>query len=308
MRKRLKIVVAGSINADFILRVAALPQANETIMATSSAVVIGGKGLNQAVAIARQGHTTHMVATIGDDDLGRQARAFLKSMGVDESHVRSEAGTGTGIANILVAPDGQNLIVVSAGANACLAPEDVDVAGALIRGADALVVQLEIPQPTVRRALQAARAAGVMTVLNPAPAQTWTDELLPFADLVTPNEIELAALTGITGIDNPSLTAALTRLADLGAKTPLVTLGIHGSAALVEGMLIRVPTFKVEAVDATGAGDIFNGILVGELAAGCPIPDAMRRASAGAALSVSRRSANSAPGPEEVSNFLRARG
>jgi ribokinase len=308
MRKKLKIVVAGSVNADFILRVAALPRANETIMAIGSTIVIGGKGLNQAVAIARQGHATHMIAAIGDDDLGRQARAFLKHMGVDDSHVRSEAGTGTGIANILVAPDGQNIIVVSAGANACLTPEDIDVAGALIRGADALVAQLETPQPTVRRALQAARAAGVLTVLNPAPAQDWAMDLLPFADLVTPNENELAALTGISGIDSAALTSALTRLSDMGATTPIVTLGIHGSAALIDGTLIRVPTFKVDAVDATGAGDIFNGTLVGELASGRPIPDAMRRASAAAAISVSRPSANSAPSPDEVSNFLRARG
>ncbi|MDI7773898.1 ribokinase [Asticcacaulis sp. EMRT-3] len=308
MRKKLRIVVAGSVNADFILRVAALPQANETIMATDSALVIGGKGLNQAVAIARQGHAAHMIAVIGDDDLGRQARDFLKSMGVDDSHVRSETGTGTGIANILVAASGDNMIVVSPGANACLTPEDIDVAGALIRGADAFVVQLETPEATVRKGLQSARAAGVLTVLNPAPAQVWATDLLPLADVVTPNEIELAALTGITGTDNMSLSAALTRLHDMGATTPVVTLGVHGSATLMDGTLIRVPTFRVEAVDATGAGDIFNGTLVGELATGCPVPAAMRRASAAAAISVSRRSANAAPSTDEVTDFLRALG
>ena len=300
----MSIVVAGSVNVDFILRVATLPRPNETITGRDMAVAIGGKGLNQAVACARLGVATRMIATVGDDGFAGQATGYLGANGVDTAHVQALPGVATGVANILVAQDGQNMIVVTPGANARLTPAMVDRAESAIAGAKVLIVQLETPADAVRRALELARRHGVTTVLNPAPVQAEAPALFPLADLVTPNETELAALTGIGGLDDASLTRALRALLAAGAKQALVTLGSQGCAALIGGVLHRVPAFGVKAVDATGAGDHFNGALASRLVAGEDLPAAMRYASAASALSVTRPSADSAATAAEVAAFL----
>ena len=292
-----RIVVIGSLNVDFVIDVATLPQANETIMGHGFATAIGGKGLNQAVACARLGAETHMVGAVGDDSFGEEARVFLRSQGVLIEHVTTLAKTATGVANILVAANGENMIVVSPGANAALTVQAVEAAADLIVSADAIIVQHEVPRATVRRALEIARAHGVLTVLNPAPVDLEAVNLFALADVITPNETELAKLTGITGQDDASLTAALHQLS---AKQALVTLGAHGCAALIDGRLHRLAAFPVKAVDATGAGDVFNGALTVRLVHGDSLLDAMRFASAAAALSVTRPSANAAPTEAEV--------
>ena len=298
------IVVAGSANVDFILRVARLPQPNQTITGHDMAVAIGGKGLNQAVACARLGAVTKMVAAVGEDSFAGQAMAYLKTNGVDTSHVTALAGVATGVANIFVAEDGQNMIVVTPGANARLTPEMIDAARPAIAEARVLIVQLETPLDAVRRALEVARRHDVMTVLNPAPVQAGALALFALADLVTPNETELAALTGIGGQDDASLTRALQAVIDAGARQAVVTLGAQGSATLIEGKLVRVPAFPVKAVDATGAGDHFNGALVSRLVLGDDLPAALRYASAASALSVTKPSADSAATTAEVEAFL----
>ena len=300
----MSIVVAGSVNVDFILRVTALPKPNETITGHDMAVAIGGKGLNQAVACARLGMPTRMIAAVGDDSFAAQATAYLQANGVDTDAVKALAGVATGVANIFVAEDGQNMIVVTPGANARLTPAMIDEAEDIIAGAKALIVQLETPLETVRRALEVARRHGVLTVLNPAPVHPGAMMLFPLADLVTPNETELAALTGIGGQDDASLNQALQALIDAGAKQAVVTLGVQGSATLVDGRLQRVPAFTVKALDATGAGDHFNGALVSRLVAGDDLLAALRYASAASALSVTRASADSAATCAEVEAFL----
>ena len=300
----MSIVVAGSINVDFILRVTALPRPNETITGHDMAVAIGGKGLNQAVACARLGTPTRMIAAVGEDSFAGQATGYLTTNGVDTADVRALPGVATGVANIFVAADGQNMIVVTPGANARLTPAMIDAAEATIAGAQALVVQLETPLDTVRRALEVARKHDVMTVLNPAPVQPGARDLFGLADLVTPNETELAVLTGIEGLDDASLTRGLQALLAFGAKRAVVTLGSQGSATLIDGVLHRVPAFVVKAVDATGAGDHFNGALVSRLVAGGDLLAAMRYASAASALSVTRASADSAATKAEVEAFL----
>ncbi len=298
------IVVAGSANVDFILRVAALPQPNQTITGQDMAVAIGGKGLNQAVACARLGAATQMIAAVGEDGFAGQALSYLTTNGVDTSHVTRLSGVATGVANIFVAEDGQNMIVVTPGANARLTPQMIDAAEAAIAGARALIVQLETPLDAVRHALEVARRHGVMTVLNPAPVQPGALALFPLADLVTPNETELAALTGIHELDDASLTQALQAVIAAGAKSAVVTLGAQGSATLVDGKLVRVPAFAVKAVDATGAGDHFNGALVSRLVLGDDLLAALRYASAASALSVTKPSADSAATKAEVETFL----
>lgn len=300
------IVVAGSVNVDFILRVAVLPRPNETITGLDMATAVGGKGLNQAVACARLGVATRMIAAVGGDGFAGQAKAYLAANGVDTNDVVALADVATGVANIFVAADGQNMIVVTPGANARLTPAMIDAAEAGIAGAKALVVQLETPLDAVQRALELARRHGVMTVLNPAPVHGGVRTLFPLADLVTPNETELKALTGIEDQDDASLVRALQALVDAGAGQALVTLGPQGCAALIGGKLRRVPAFAVAAVDATGAGDHFNGALVSRLVAGEDLVEAMRYASAASALSVTRRSADSAATKAEVEAFLRS--
>ena len=300
----MSIVVAGSANVDFILRVAALPQPNQTIPGRDLAVAIGGKGLNQAVACARLDTPTRMIAAVGEDSFAGQALSYLTTNGVDTGHVTKLSGVATGVANIFVADDGQNMIVVTPGANARLTPAMIDAAEAAIATAQALIVQLETPLDTVRRALEVARRHGVMTVLNPAPVQPGALALFPLADLVTPNETELAALTGIEGQDDASLTRALQAVIEAGAGQAVVTLGAQGCATLIDGKLVRVPAFKVAAVDATGAGDHFNGALVSRLVLGEDLLAALRYASAASALSVTKLSADSAATKAEVEAFL----
>ncbi len=298
------VVVVGSINTDFIIAVDALPKPHETLLGGDLVTAIGGKGLNQAVACARSGALTRMVGCVGDDDFGRNAVAFLANCGVDAGCVTTVPGVASGIASIVVARDGTNMIVVSPGANSRLTPAMVDAAADLITNAGAVVAQLEVPLESVARAMELARRNGVLTVLNPAPVDMAAKAFFSFIDLITPNETELMRLTGITALDDDSLTQGLGDLMAAGAKQAVVTLGEAGSATLVDGVLHRVPAFKVTAVDATGAGDIFNGSLVMRLVAGDTLLDAMRYASAASALSVTKPTADSAPSETEVRQFL----
>ncbi len=297
-------VVVGSINVDFILELLRLPHPNETLMGKSMATAIGGKGLNQAVACARSGLSAHMVAAVGDDSFGEQALAFLKLRAVDTRHVTTLKRVATGIANILVAEGGDNMIVVTPGANGKLSSQMVDMSEDLIKQADVLVVQLETPLDTVKRALEIARRNAVLTILNPAPVDLAAKDLFALVDVITPNETELMRLTGIASLDDVSLTRGLQALIDLGAERAVVTLGDKGSASLIDGKLVRLPAFGVEAVDATGAGDVFNGALATRLVEGDNMLEAMRYASAASALSVTKLSADAAPSRSEVMAFL----
>ncbi len=298
------IVVVGSINFDYLLDVTALPKPNETLIGHGLRTAIGGKGLNQAAACASFGRPVEMVGAVGSDAIGQQAMGHLTRKGVGAAQVRTLDDERTGMAHILVAEDGQNMIVVTPGANSRVSPADIDAASGLITGAAAVVVQLEIPLPAVRRALEIARRHGVLTVVNPAPADSSVLDLLPLADVVTPNELELMALTDIADLSDASLTQGLGALIKAGARQAVVTLGSAGCAALIDAELVRIPAFPVKAVDATGAGDTFNGALVDRLVAGTDLIEALRYASAAAAISVTRASADAAPSPEEVEAFL----
>lgn len=298
------IVVVGSVNFDFLLDVATLPRPNETLIGHGMRTAIGGKGLNQAVACARFGRPVEMVGAVGHNAEGKAAIAHLDHHGVGTSHLKILGDAPTGMAHILVARDGQNMIVVTSGANSRVSPADIDAVEDLIAGAAAVVVQLEIPLPAVGCALEIARRHGVATVVNPAPADRGVLDLLPLADMVTPNELELMALTGIADLSDASLKAGLKALMSAGAGQAVVTLGSAGCATLADGDLVRIPAFPVAAVDATGAGDTFNGALVDRLIAGDPVTDALRYASAAAAISVTRASADAAPTPAEVLAFL----
>lgn len=300
-----KIVVAGSINIDLVVDLPVLPKPNETLIGGELQIAIGGKGHNQAVALARLGCETHFIGAVGEDDHGAKALAHFKEAGVDTKFVALR-NNATGTALILVGADGQNMIAVSPGANAAVTPKDIMAAEDLIASADALVAQLELPLETVVAALSTARRHQVRTILNPAPAIQGAMSLMPLADIVTPNELELASLTGIDDQSDPALHAALHALKKAGAGLPVVTLGMNGCAALIDGALVRVPAFRVKAVDATGAGDVFNGALAAFLSKDGDLVAGLRFASAAAALSVSRASADAAPKITEIEAFLKS--
>ena len=199
-----KLVVVGSLNMDLVVRTPHLPRPGETILGREFMTAPGGKGANQTVAAAKLGATVHMIGRVGGDDFGRALRDNLCAAGADDSYVFIEDTAASGIAIIEVDDSGQNTIVVAPGANAHVARADVDAARSIIAVSQAVIAQLEIPLDTVWYALETARAAQVLTILNPAPAQPLSTELLSLVDLLVPNESEAALLTGIEVKDEPS--------------------------------------------------------------------------------------------------------
>lgn len=300
-----KVVVVGSLNCDVTVRMKALPRAEETILGHEGSLSMGGKGQNQVIAASRFGADAAIVGMVGGDAMGEMARANLIAQGVDIATLETSRSSATGCAAVLISEDGSNMIAVAPGANHCLRPEHLERARAKIEDADVIVLQLEIPFPTIRAALDMARAANVRAVMNPAPADARAIELLALADVVTPNEPELETLTGMT-LDGSEerLREAMQSLIDKGARQVVVTLGGDGCAAWDGTNFIRLPAFKVDVVDVNGAGDVFNGVLASCLGDGMEIEAAMRHASGAAAISVTRRTSGGAPDRARVEALL----
>ena len=281
--------VVGSLNADLVVTAPTLPGPGETVGGGRFERHGGGKSANQAVAAARRGARVRMVGAVGDDELGEEAVALLAAEGIDVSPVRRLEGHATGVALIVVDEAGENQIAVAPGANAVLDAASVEQA---LRGAAGGVVLagLEVRDDAVLAAARAARAAALGLVLNPAPARRLSEALLALSPLLTPNLAEARALTGE---DEPE--AAARALARRTGAPVVVTLGRAG-ALLVDGdALERVPAPRVDAVDTTGAGDAFNGVLAYELARGAAVPDAVRAAVEVAAETTRAAGARSVP-------------
>jgi ribokinase len=301
-----KVVVVGSSNTDMIIKLDRLPRPGETVLGGEFSTAAGGKGANQAVAAARAGGDVTFVARLGDDVFGRVAIERFKAEGIDVRHVRADPGAPSGVALIFVDRHGENSIAVASGANARLTPADVRAADEVIRTADILVTQLETPVETVRAAVELARQHGVPVLLNPAPARTLDEGLLGHVSVVTPNETEAALLTGIEVSSVADAEAAALKLAAMGIPQVVVTLGSRGAFVFDTDHGELVPGFAVEAVDTTGAGDVFTGALAVALANGSNVVDAVRLANAAAALSVTKLGAQpSAPARAEIEEFLR---
>ena len=285
MAEQVRAVVVGSVNVDLHLRVPAYPAPGETVTASEFSRLAGGKGGNQAVALARLGAQVRMHACVGDDDEGRWSLAQLTAAGVDVSDVRTVAEP-TGVAVVTVADDGGNRIVVVAGANAATTP------AVTLAEVDVVVVQLEVPLATVAASVSAARAAGIPVVLNAAPAQPLPAGLLADVDVLVVNEPELAALSGS---GDPA------RL----ARAVVVTLGADGARVHHGGEVAQVPAPAVPVVDTTGAGDCFVGALAYGVARGRDIVDAARLACAAATMSVRAVGArNGLPTLREVREWI----
>ena len=280
------ISVVGSLNMDLMARVTRLPEPGETVLAREFQRSPGAKGANQAVAAARAGSTVEMVGRVGDDLYGRELLESLSSAGVVTRHVRTDAQQPTGLALIAVDEQGQNEIVVVPGANAALTPEDVDAAADAISASAIVLLQLEIPLPTVSRAVSLARQAGSTIVLNPSPARPLNPAFLACIDLLVLNAREVAQLSGVGPPIEPAEAARL--LVDGGVGAVVVTLGAEGAVIVSSEGETDVPAFPVEPVDTTGAGDAFLGNLAHALESGGSLPEAARFASAAAAASVLR--------------------
>lgn len=279
------VVVLGSLNTDLVMRTERFPEPGETITAQSFQTFIGGKGLNQAIAAARQGARVSMIGRVGDDSFGETLRAIAGREGIMTERLLVTPGVTSGVANIIVDDKAENVILLSAGANGRVTPEDVSAASDLIASADVLLVQLEIPLDAVVAGAALARRHGVKMLLVPAPAKPLPNELLANVDVLVPNRVEISAVLAAPSHD---VEVDARRALAIGARTVVVTLGSRGALVLDgpsgEAKALRVPAFPVKAIDTTGAGDAFAGGLAVALAAGEPLPQAVRRAAASGAL------------------------
>lgn len=303
-----RIIVAGSLNTDLVIKAPRLPETGETVTGGEFATFPGGKGANQAVAAARLGAQVAMIGAVGGDEFGRALREGLVREGIDVAAVAVEPNTASGVALITVDPGGQNTIVVAPGANWHLGPQHVEAARGVIAGSQALLVQLEIPLDAVIRAVELAHDAGCRVILDPAPAPSSAlpAHLLRLVDVINPNEVEAKALTGIAASDDRGAQAAAQRLLEMGCRAAVIKLGARGAYVAEKDVRGPVAGIPVEAVDATAAGDAFAGALAVALAEGKPLLEAVRFANVAGAISVTRMGAQpSMPRRPEVDDLTR---
>lgn len=300
-----KVVILGVFVADTSYRADRMPRMGETILGNSFALGPGGKGSNQAVACARIGADTHMISKLGQDDFAKLALDTWAGAGVTP-HADQISESYTGAAYIFVEEcSGDNAIIVAPGAAALIDAADIDVRAALIKSADVFVTQLEQPMPAALHALGIARAAGVTTILNPAPAAELPEGMLGLCDYVTPNETECEALTGITVETEEDAERASAALRALGVGTPIITMGERGAYLDGHGLVPAITAGPV--VETTGAGDAFNGGFAAALAEGQSPLDAVKIGCATAGISVTRPgTAPSMPDRREVEALLGA--
>jgi ribokinase len=304
--RRPRIVVIGSINIDLVVACARVPQPGETIRGGDLATFPGGKGANQAVAAARLGADVYLVGRVGDDAFGRTMRAKLEESGVNTRFVRTTRSAATGTAAILIQKGGENSIVLSPGANGRVDRADVDAASAVIRQADFVLLQLEIPMATVAYAIGLCRRFSVRTMLDPAPAPAKLPGAIWRADILTPNQTEAATLLGMA--ETISAGATMERLLSAGAKRVVLKLGGQGAMYGSAKESVHAGGFKVKVVDTTAAGDCFNGALAVALAEGKEKGDALRFANAAGALACTSPGAQtSLPGRAAVEKLIRSR-
>ncbi len=254
-----KIAVVGSNMVDLISYITRMPDRGETVEAPDFRMGCGGKGANQAVAAAKLGAEVTMVTKVGDDAFADTTIANFRRFGIDTKHVEKVPGVSSGVAPIFVEPSGENSILIIKGANGHLAPADVDRAGEDLKHADLILMQLEVPLETVYHTIDFAAANGIETVLNPAPAAALDLARISKVTFLTPNQTELALLTGMPVGDEVEAIVAAKSLVDKGIRVVVVTLGSRG-ALLVDGKgVTRIPPVAVKPVDTTGAGDAFIG-------------------------------------------------
>ncbi|KXX70981.1 ribokinase [Flammeovirga sp. SJP92] len=285
-----KIIVIGSSNTDLVVQSERLPKAGETIIGTSFFQNQGGKGANQAVAASRLGGDVTFVANVGNDAFGRNAITSYQEAGIDVNYIQL-VGVPTGMAMINVDANAENCIVVVPGANNTLSKKNIDAIEKQLDENSIVLLQLEVPIQTVEYAILEAKNNGSTVILNPAPAQSIKEEVLTKVDIITPNETELELLTKIKVIDESTMLKAVNILHAKGIDTVIVTLGSKGCFVSTSTIKEYFSAPKVEAVDTTGAGDVFNGALTAHLSKGQSFEDTIQFALKAASKSVTKAGA-----------------
>lgn len=260
-----KVCVLGSLNMDMVINVAKMPSVGETVFGEDISNAAGGKGANQAVAAKRAGAEVYMIGKVGKDNNGKLLSSYLVNDGINTDYIFKDEKAPTGTAIITVNKEGNNSIIVVAGANMTISQEEIEKAQEIIKSSDLLVSQFETPIDISIMAFRYAKENGCITILNPAPAKAIPEELLKYTDIIVPNETEAFELTGIKVEDLESAKKASKSFLDKGVKFVIITLGEKG-AALVSGEKSEiVQAYKVEAIDTTAAGDSFIGGLATKL-------------------------------------------
>lgn len=290
---------------DMTVRCRELPVPGQTILGHDFTMNPGGKGANQAVASAKMGARTELVARLGNDVFAEASCRSFSRFGLGSTYLVRDETTASGIALIFVDEQGENQIVVTPGANTRLTPRDVEAALPAIQSAKVMVVQLEIPMETVLRAVELAAENDTLVILNPAPARILPPELLEKVDILIANETEVLVLTGAADVDTSTAASACQPLLQAGVGSVITTLGRQGAVVTSGVGASKVPGFTVKAIDTTAAGDTFAGALACSLAEGHSLEDAVRFANAAAALSATKMGAQiSMPSRAEVDRML----
>ncbi len=314
------VVVLGSLNMDLVAEVDRLPRPGETLMGRSFAIEPGGKGANQAVAAARLGVRTAMVGRVGHDGFGQVLRDRLQAEKVDVSAIATSQKSSSGTALITLSPT-NNQIIVTSGANAEVSEADLDRLTPFFRKAQVLLLQFEIPLPTVEKAAALARLAGLTVIVDPAPVPTWNEPLpadfCEYISILTPNQVEASQLSGIEVVDVKGAIAAAETLQRRGIEVVIVKMGEKGSVCATPTGTFAIPAYRVPVTDTIAAGDAYNGGLAAALcrsdsSLAVSDPDRLRPAidyaSAVAALAVTQSGAQSSmPTAAEVELFLQTR-
>ena len=304
-----KILVVGSANMDLVVKVPYMPSVGETILGESFMQSLGGQGANQAFACGRLGEGVAFLAAVGCDAFGKRMLDNMNEIGVDVTQVKEDAAQPTGTAFIYVDAEGRNNIVVVPGANQSCDGEYLKTKRALFEHADFLLIQMEIPYTGIWEAMKYAKELGKTVVLNPAPAPDYgviQEEAYRCVDYITPNETELAKLSGLPTDSMENVQLAGKRLLSFGVRNVLVTLGEKGAMLINQTGAKLYPSIPAKAVDTTAAGDTFNGAFVVGLAEGKSVDEAVAFANAASSIAVSRKGAQaSVPTRNEVENLLK---
>jgi ribokinase len=296
------ILVVGSSNTDMVINSAHLPAPGETIIGSAFFMNPGGKGANQAVAAARLGGHVTFICKTGNDIFGRQAAAIFENEGIDISYMVEDPENPSGVALITVDDNGENTIVVALGSNGTLSRADIELSKNVIENASVVLMQLEIPLDTVQYVAATAREKNVRVLLNPAPACELPPGLMKNISIITPNEKEAEMLTGIPVNNIDTAKEAAKSLSSKGIDTVIITLGTKGALVYHDSKFEHVHSVEVKAVDTTAAGDVFCGALAVSLNEGKEIIEATAFACKAAAISVTRKGAqSSAPFRKELS-------
>ncbi|MDR2389142.1 MAG: ribokinase [Tannerellaceae bacterium] len=299
-----KILVIGSTNTDMVIKTQHLPRGGETVLGGTFFMNPGGKGANQAVAVARLGGQVAFICKTGSDIFGHQSQQLFEEEGIDTSYILSDRKNPSGVALITVDEHAENCIVVASGANAHLLPADLSAVDGAIRAADILLMQLEIPMETVEYVAGIAFREQKKVILNPAPAQPLAENLLKHLSIITPNETEAEMLSGVKIFDGESAARAARAIAAQGVPNVIITMGAKGALLHGGDTTEMIPARKVKAVDTTAAGDVFNGALAVALAENHSLRNAVGFACKASAVSVTRAGAQtSVPYRNEVDIF-----